>query len=236
MVSDNQVAYTIRNYGLRPSQVKVIHNGVDTARWHLPDTVFDRAAFRAGLGIPANATVIAMTAAFRPEKNHAGAISALQLLHAEKRTPAYLLFIGSGPQLEQIRTLAQNSAIASYIVFAGSQKDVRPFLWASDLFTLTSTSVETFSIAALEAMACGLSGVLTDIGGASEMIKPGITGRLSGLTPGEIADSWAATLMDALPPEKVHRFIATHFNRGKMIREYAREMGLPEEETVTLET
>jgi glycosyltransferase involved in cell wall biosynthesis len=55
---------------------------------------------------------------------------------------------------------------------------VRPLLAASDVVALPSTSVETFSLAALEAMALGRPVVLSDIGGAAEMVRPEENGFL----------------------------------------------------------
>ena len=56
--------------------------------------------------------------------------------------------------------------------------DVRPLLAACDTVALCSTAVETFSLAALEAMALGRPVVLSDIGGAAEMVRPGVEGFL----------------------------------------------------------
>ena len=58
------------------------------------------------------------------------------------------------------------------------QQDVRPLLAACDAVALCSTAVETFSLAALEAMALGRPVVLSDIGGAAEMVRPGVEGLL----------------------------------------------------------
>ena len=64
------------------------------------------------------------------------------------------------------------------MLITGFQQDVRPLLAASDAIALPSTSVETFSLAALEAMALGRPVVLPQIGGAAEMVRPGENGFL----------------------------------------------------------
>ena len=107
-----------------------------------------------------------------------------------------------------------------YIKFTGPIKDVRPFYWASNLFTLSSTSVETFSLAALEAMACGLASVLTRIGGADEMIVEGLNGYLCEPSVPQLACTWFKALNADFPAERVSDYIRNHFGSEKMIAEY----------------
>ena len=171
-----------------------------------------------------------MTAAFRPEKNHIGAIKSLQVLHSEYKQKAYLLFVGGGMLLEQCRAVAEKMNMSEFIKFAGPQSDVRPFYWASNLFTLCSTSVETFSIAALEAMACGLPVVLTDIGGASEMISEGLNGFLCEPEVADIARKWSKALQFSFSPETIHDYVSNHFSSEKMIGEYRKTLRLLEQE------
>ena len=66
--------------------------------------------------------------------------------------------------------------VADRVSFIGELDDVRPVLTALDVFVLPSTAVESFSNAALEAMAIGRPVILSDIGGAREMIDDGVEG------------------------------------------------------------
>jgi glycosyltransferase involved in cell wall biosynthesis len=220
-VSSNQETYTAKQLRIPVTKFKTIHNGIDTQYWRLPpagDETFYK--IRSAYNIPPAAKVIIKAASFRVEKNHTGAVRALQILHTVHHNKAYLLFLGDGPMLPEVKKLATEMGLQDYVIFAGMQKNVRPFYWASDLFTLCSTSVETFSIAALEAMACGLPCVLTDIGGASEMIAEGKTGYLC--TPGDedIAQTWHKALSHNFDKEKIYCHVATHFSAGKMVEEY----------------
>ena len=220
-VSRNQQKYTTNELGIPDSKFKTIYNGIDTRFWKLPAEGDDsRSQIRKKYGIPHDAKVIVKAASFRVEKNHLGAVNALKLLHTAYDCKAFLLFLGDGIMLNEVKKLAQEQGIADYVIFAGMQNNVQPFYWASDLFTLCSTSVETFSIAALEAMASGLPCVLTDIGGASEMIEEGKTGFLCTPDEKDIAEKWNRSLNQKFPKEKIYNHVAAHFSADKMIEEY----------------
>ncbi|HET7002276.1 MAG TPA: glycosyltransferase [Puia sp.] len=229
-VSENQAKYTALKYHIPAKLFKTIHNGIDINKWRLPDDHCDKTKLRNQYGIPENASVIIMTAAFRPEKNHIGAIQSLQVLHSAYNQKAYLLFVGGGTLLEQCRLFAEKMNMSEFIKFTGPQSDVRPFYWASNLFTLCSTSVETFSIAALEAMACGLPVVLTNIGGASEMISEGLNGFLCEPDVADIAHKWSKALQFDFSAEKIHEYISLNFSAEKMIGEYTKTLQLVEQE------
>ena len=220
-VSHNQEKYTINELRLPASKFKTIHNGIDTNYWKLPGEGDDtREKIRAAYNIPRDASVIVKAASFRVEKNHLGAVKALQLLHTKYQRKAYLLLLGDGPMLSEVKRLAAEVGLQDYVIFAGMQKLVQPFYWSGDLFTLCSTSVETFSIAALEAMASGLPCVLTDIGGASEMVEEGKTGYLCVPEEADIAEKWDRALNGNFPKEKIYNHVAERFSAAKMIEEY----------------
>jgi glycosyltransferase involved in cell wall biosynthesis len=155
---------------------RVIYNGVDPEHWRPPGPEV-RARIRRVLGLAEHDYVIAMCAVFRPEKNHLQLVEALARLRA-RGVAARALLIGDGPMRAAIEARAQALGHAADVLIAGLQSDVRPFLAASDAVALCSTSVETFSIAALEAMALARPVVLSDIGGAGDMVRPGREGFL----------------------------------------------------------
>ena len=219
-VSANQAKYTAEKYSISPAKFTTIHNGINLQYWHPSPDDSVRNNIRRQYNMEPDAKVIVMTAALRVEKNHLGAVKALQLLHNVYGQKAYLLMVGDGIMHEAIKKLAVDLNLQDYVKITGMQKEVRPFYWASDLFTLCSTGVETFSIAALEAMGCGLPGVLTDIGGASEMIKEGINGKLCEPGESDIAQKWAAVLNENYSKQDIHAFARDNFSAEKMLAEY----------------
>jgi glycosyltransferase involved in cell wall biosynthesis len=155
---------------------RVIHNGVDPEHWRSPGAEA-RTRMRRVLGLGDGDYAIGMCAVFRPEKNHLQLVEAIARLRA-RGIPARALLIGDGPMRPAIEARARDLGVAGDVLIAGFHQDVRPLLAASDVVALPSTSVETFSLAALEAMALGRPVVLSEIGGAAEMVRPEENGFL----------------------------------------------------------
>jgi glycosyltransferase involved in cell wall biosynthesis len=87
------------------------------------------------------------------------------------------MLVGDGALRPALERRAAERGITSAVTFTGAMSDVRPALKAFDVFVLPSLS-ETFSNAALEAMAMQLPVILTRTGGASEMIEHGKEGYI----------------------------------------------------------
>lgn len=148
----------------------VIHNGIDLARFEAAP----RRNVRSERGWSAQDFVVGLCAALRPEKRPTDLVQAAALL-AKQGVPVRLLFIGDGPERAAIEREAAAYGMADRVTVTGLQADVAPFIHACDVMTLVSAS-EAFSIAVLEAMACGKPLVLTEVGGAAEQIEEGVHG------------------------------------------------------------
>jgi glycosyltransferase involved in cell wall biosynthesis len=219
-VSANQAMYTVEKYEISSFKFTTIHNGINVHYWQPSLDGNIRKDIRNKFNIDPEAKVIVMTAALRIEKNHIGAVKALHILHNTYHQKAYLLMVGDGIMREEIIKVATELDLQDYVKITGMQQDVRPFYQASDLFTLCSTSVETFSIAALEAMACGLPCVLTNIGGANEMVKDGLNGFICDTSETDIAQKWAMALNYHFSRDNIHAFAHDNFSAEKMLEEY----------------
>jgi N-acetyl-alpha-D-glucosaminyl L-malate synthase BshA len=113
---------------------------------------------------------------FRPVKRVADVIQTFALLAA--RMPANLLMVGDGPDRSQAERLSRELGIGDRVFFLGKLKNPLEALAISDLFLLPSES-ESFGLAALEALACGIPVVATEAGGLPEVIRHGVSGMLS---------------------------------------------------------
>ncbi len=132
-------------------------NGIDLARF----TPTERGA--------GDEPVIGCVSALRPEKNQSLLLAAFARM--KSREGARLLLIGDGPDRESVRALADELGITSRVTFAGSVADTATVYGDMDLFALSSRT-EQMPLVVLEAMACGLAVVATDVGDVRSMLSP----------------------------------------------------------------
>ena len=137
---------------------------------------------------------------FRPVKRVEDVIRTFALV-AEKR-PARLLMVGDGPDRPAAERLAREMDIADRITFLGKLKNPLEALAIADLFLLPSES-ESFGLAALEALACGVPVVATEAGGLPEVIRHGVSGMMAPVGDVERMADDAAFL---LSPENHDKF------------------------------
>lgn len=211
---------------LSARRVEIVHNGVDTERF-APDTSAARQQVRQEYGIAESDFVIGITAAFRPEKNHSFLLRALQQLRAAG-VAAKLLLVGDGPLRGLIEAEADSLGVREHVVFAGAQADVRPFIAAFDVFALVSFT-EAFSLAALEAMAMGIPAVLSDVGGAREMVVDGETGFVFQTNDMKQFIAAVNTLREKETARAMgtaaHRFVNARFTHKAMVDRYEQLFG-----------
>ena len=127
----------------------------------------------------------------------------------------------------KIEALSKELQLTEYVKMTGLQRKVLPYYQSADLFTLVSKNVETFSIAALEAMSCGLPLILTNIGGAEEMVNPGVNGFLTGKDESDIAMGWLKGIQGNFDRRLIHDYAVKHFRKDKMTQAYKSLMELP---------
>jgi len=100
---------------------------------------------------------------------------------AQSRAPELamtLQLVGDGPERERIRGLAHSGGLEDCVQFLGERTDLPSVLRGADLFLLPSES-ESFGLAALEAMSCGVPVIASRVGGVPEVVIDGETGLLA---------------------------------------------------------
>jgi len=172
-VSRDAASQCINEERISASKVSTILNGVDT------DVFFpnkETSSLRTSLGISAGIPVVGVIARLAAVKDHATLISACQILKASG-IDFRLLIIGDGPLKAPLVGLANSLELHRTIIFAGSRFDIPDLLNVMDIFVLSSIS-EGISLTLIEAMACGLPVVATNVGGNPEVVVDGVTGYL----------------------------------------------------------
>ena len=198
---------------------EVIYNGVDLEYWKPTGTT----PVRRMLGIDEKDFVVGMSAVLRPEKNHVQLVEAIAALR-RRGIAAHALLIGDGETRGLVEARARALGVAPAVIVTGLRKDVRPLVGACDAMALCSTAVETFSLAALEAMALARPVVHSEIGGAKDMIHPGHDGFLFPVNDtGTLVEKLAALADPALRLElgaNARRTVEARFSERAMVERY----------------
>ena len=175
--SQHQLLNWVRDYDLNAQRCLCILNGVDTEHFAPNVQLSVRNAWRERLGIRPGDLVVGTVGMMRPEKGHKDLLAAAGALR-RAGIPLAVLLVGDGPCRAELERYAEQTGVSDVVRFYGQAQDVRPLLNVMDVFVLSSVAVETFSNAALEAMAAGKAVILSDLGGAREMIVPGESGMM----------------------------------------------------------
>ncbi len=169
-VSAQLAAATKETFQVR-DEVRAIPNFIDPAVFSPRGRSAERRAQFAEPGEP----IIGHISNFRELKRIP---DVLRIFHCiQRRLPARLLLIGEGPEVEPARSLAAELGIEERVRFLGAVRDVASVLPQLDLFLLPS-EYESFGLAALEAMACGVPVIATRVGGLPEVVEDGRSGLL----------------------------------------------------------
>lgn len=198
--------------GIDPAKVTVHYTGIDTARFHPSDRAAARTALSMG-GAPAILTVGALI----ERKGQALVIEALPAL-----PDVHYWLAGAGDEEGRYRALAQKLGVAPRVHFMGpvANADLPQLYRAADAVVMPSVS-EGLANAWVEALACGTPIIISDAGGAAELVTSPITGRIAPRTPGAIAEAVQAILAAPPSPSDVAASLGSRFDWDRNGRELA---------------
>ena len=161
--------HLIRDEHVRGDHIHLCYNGIDTTTFASPGTSHDAGSLK-------QTVVIGTVAVLRPEKGLLTLVEAFAQLTAE-HFETKLLIVGDGPLRQPLEDLARSLGVAAKVQFEPSTNDVAGWLNKMDIFVLPSFS-EALSNSLMEAMACGLAPVASDVGGNPELVGSGDRGLM----------------------------------------------------------
>ena len=159
---------------------------------------------------------------FRPVKRILDCVRVLAKVN--KEIPCRLLMVGDGPDRVSAQALARELGMAERVIFVGKQLSVAPLFAIADLSLLPS-EMEGFGLAALEAAACGVPTIASDVGGLPEVIDSGSNGFLVPVGDADAMASAALSLfVDARKGrafgEAARQSAETRYSASRIIPQY----------------
>ncbi len=161
---------TLTNYHIN-SDIEVINNFIDTELYKpVCNTKFKNHI------APNGERILIHTSNFRPVKRVCDTIRILEIVN--KEIPTKLVLIGDGPDRSKCERSVKEKGLGNQVIFMGKQDGLEDLLSVGDIFLMPSQS-ESFGLAALEAMACGLPVISSSVGGLPELIVHNKTGYIA---------------------------------------------------------
>jgi len=218
-VSDDAGDVALRIEKVNPRKVRRIWNGIDTEQ------------YRPASGLASDRPpTIATVARLSPEKDQKTMLAAFQRVldgwpSSGPDPSPRLVVIGDGPCRAELEAEANRLGIAGQVDFLGMRSDVPSLLPRYTLFTLSSVT-EGISMTLLEAMACGVPIVATDVGGNREIVQPPTCGLIvPPRDPQALATAYRELLRDpnrrAAMGAAGRQRVVEHFSLETMCRQYA---------------
>ena len=206
---------TLANYHI-DKEIEVIYNFIDTERFR----PLESNSFRQRIA-PDGEKILMHTSNFRPVKRVPDTIQVLKHVK-EQGVAAKLVLIGDGPDRSECERLSRELGLKQDVTFLGKQDCLTELLSAANIFLLPSQS-ESFGLAALEAMACGVPIVSSSTGGIPELNIHNTTGFIAELGDTE---KIAKYVIELLTNEKKHAVFSENCRR-RALEEFDTQLIIP---------
>ena len=191
ITSGDRVKEIVVGAGIDPARVVAITAGVDIGRFH-PGV--SGAAVRAELKL--EGPIAGLVANIRGSKGHDVFLDAARIVLAQEPRARFVI-VGDGIGFDSVRARVEALGLAGAVVMTGFRRDIPEVMAALDVLVLPSIRSEAASQVVPQALAVGTPVVASTVGGSTELIKDGDTGRL--VPPGDapaLAAAIVATFRD----------------------------------------
>ena len=158
--------------------IEVIPNFVDTARFTPSPRRAVAEVYPPFAAVGLSPAVLTHVSNFRPLKRGDDVIRIFAEVHRRAGRPTVLMLVGDGPERSRAEALVRQLGLVGSVAFLGKMVSFVEVLQASDVFLLPSES-ESFGLAALEALSCGVPVVASHVGGLPEVVPDGEVGYLA---------------------------------------------------------
>lgn len=203
-VSEDLKQDTLKHFNIE-NEIEVIPNFIDFNRFKK----LDKDHFRKALA-PKGEKILIHVSNFRRLKRVQDVVHVFNIIR--ETIPCKLLIAGDGPDRHNVEDLCRNSSNEQDVRFLGKQEAIEELLAVSDLFIMPSES-ESFGLAALEAMACRVPVISSNIGGIPEINIQGKTGFLSEV--GDVEDMAANALKLLTNENELEQFKENAYNQAR---------------------
>ena len=204
---------------INPAQtIETVYNFVDERDYRVKDT----ASLKEELGIGETEKVVIHVSNFRKVKRVKDVVHTFYRIR--QSVTSKLLLVGDGPEMSGIQEQVRNLGIEDDVLFLGKRDNLSELYNISDLKLLLSEK-EAFGLVMLEAMACGVPGIGTNVGGIPEIVEPDQNGYLVELGDTEQAAIYGIKLLSddntaARLRQGAIDTAAFKFNSKKILNEY----------------
>jgi glycosyltransferase involved in cell wall biosynthesis len=190
-------AVRLRFKGIK-KKIAVVYNGIDLDKFN---PFINGTKIRQEFSLLSSTPLVGIVGRLDNYKGHEYFIKAARkVIDAIPNTR--FLIVGDGENRKKLESLKMKLGLNGHVIFTGNRDDIAEIMAALDLFVLSSVS-EGFGRSAVEAMACGKAVVASNVGGLSEVVEDGVTGKL---IPSKNPDSLTMAILSLLEDnEKTRR-------------------------------
>lgn len=199
-------------------QIETVYNFIDERVYQKSDAHHLREEFE----IKEDEKVVIHVSNFRPVKRVQDVVETFARISTTM--PAKLLLVGDGPEITRVCKLVREFGLEGQVIFLGKQENLDELYSISDLMLLLSEK-ESFGLVALEAMACGVPCIGTNVGGLPEVVEHGVTGFICEV--GDIEDI-STKAVALLKDKELHQqftyqaveSVRSKFNADRIVQQY----------------
>ncbi len=196
----------MRNYRFPIKNTITIYNGISVSKFVPAENA--GAAVRTRLGVKPDEFLLVCAARLSEQKGIDILLQAIAQVLREG-VQCKCVIVGDGPLRAQLLDQSQKLGLSDHVIFEGFCAEVLPYLQAANVFILTSRS-EGLPLSILEAMACGIPCIVTNVGGNAEAV----TNKVDGLvvppeSPGAVAGAISFLATHPVEREKMSRLTRT---------------------------